>query len=183
MTARWGDRIPGGGGTIPVSYAQVHPASRHSLDRLHKRGGAGLEKSRNNPSGGLPNLSVPNHPSGSQNHRKRSLAHGQASLEKHAAALLSQAKYMPPLTSSTWPVMYPASSLARKTMAEATARGQPMRPNGMRVFKPSFTASESTSVMGVSMKPGATAFTVMFREAISIAMALVNPIRPALAAT
>jgi len=33
--------------------------------------------------------------------------------------------------------------------------------------------------MGVSMKPGATALTVMLREAISMAMALVRPIRPA----
>ena len=58
-----------------------------------------------------------------------------------------------------------------------------MRPSGMRVFSSSLILSESTSVIGVSMKPGAMAFTVMLREAISIAMALVSPIRPALAAT
>jgi len=75
------------------------------------------------------------------------------------------------------------SSLARKTMAEATSRGEPIRPSGMRVFKASFTSSDNTSVIGVAIKPGATAFTVMPREAISMAIALVRPIRPAFAAT
>ena len=39
------------------------------------------------------------------------------------------------------------------------------------------------SVIGVSIKPGAMAFTVMLREATSTAMARVRPIRPAFEAT
>ena len=39
------------------------------------------------------------------------------------------------------------------------------------------------SVIGVSMNPGATAFTVMLREAISMATAFVRPMSPAFAAT
>ena len=44
----------------------------------------------------------------------------------------------------------------------------------------SFSSSESTAVMSVSMKPGATAFTVMLRLAISCASDLVRPIRSGL---
>src|SRR6202007_2715188 len=93
------------------------------------------------------------------------------------------AKCIPPFTLRTWPVMYPASSLARNTIATATSRAEPMRPSGMRVFNSSFTLSGSTSVIGVSMKPGATALTVILREAISMAMAFVRPMMPAFAAT
>ena len=46
-----------------------------------------------------------------------------------------------------------------------------------------FTSSESTAVMSVSMNPGATAFTVMLRLAISCASDFVNPISPAFDAT
>src|SRR5580692_11534780 len=56
-----------------------------------------------------------------------------------------------------------------------------MRPRGMRFFSSFFTLSDRGSVMGVAMKPGATAFTVILREAISMAMALVRPTKPALA--
>src|SRR6202042_3107855 len=37
----------------------------------------------------------------------------------------------PPSTMRVWPVMYEASSLARKVIAEATSRGSPGRPAGV----------------------------------------------------
>ena len=46
----------------------------------------------------------------------------------------------------------------------------------------STTASGTSLVMSVSMKPGATALTVTPRRATSAATVLVRPIRPALAA-
>ena len=42
--------------------------------------------------------------------------------------------------------------------------------------------SGMAAVMSVSMKPGATALTVMLRLASSLAAALVRPMRPALLA-
>src|SRR6266853_2536540 len=89
----------------------------------------------------------------------------------------------PPLISRTAPVMYPASSLARNTIAAATSAFVPMRPRGTRVSNPSFTSCGNGSVMGETMNPGATAFTVIFRDAISTAKARVKPISPAFAAT
>ncbi len=46
----------------------------------------------------------------------------------------------------------------------------------------SFALSVMAAVISVSMKPGATALTVMAREATSRAIDLVNPITPALLA-
>src|SRR5881628_1251569 len=80
-------------------------------------------------------------------------------------------------------IVFLASDEAKNTIAAATSRAEPMRPSGKRVFSSSFTLSPRTSVMGVLMKPGATAFTVMLREEISMAMAFVRPIRPPFAAT
>ena len=47
----------------------------------------------------------------------------------------------------------------------------------------SFTSAAEPAVMSVSMKPGATAFTVMLRLPISCASDFVSPIRPAFDAT
>ena len=47
---------------------------------------------------------------------------------------------------------------------------------------PSLIFSGMPSVIAVSIKPGATALTRIFRAAISLAQALVRPITPALAA-
>ena len=57
----------------------------------------------------------------------------------------------------------------------------PRRPAGMRPEAPPLGLAQA-SVIAVSMKPGATQFTVMPRLAISAASALLMPISPALAA-
>ena len=61
------------------------------------------------------------------------------------------------------------------------ARSEPSRPE-RRAGCASFCASVSASVIGLSMKPGATQLTVMPREATSAASDFVMPIMPALAA-
>ena len=55
----------------------------------------------------------------------------------------------------------------------------PARPRGIISLTLDFISGESASVMAVSMYPGATAFTVMLREATSRAIAMVKPINPA----
>ena len=62
--------------------------------------------------------------------------------------------------------------------AAATSSGVPVRFAGIA----SMTASGTSSVMSVAMKPGATALTVTPRRATSVATVLVMPIRPAFAA-
>src|SRR5690606_38080329 len=87
--------------------------------------------------------------------------------------------YMPPLTASTCPVIYDASSEARKQTAAAMSSGVPSRPSGMRSAQAACAPSARPRVMSVSIMPGATAFTVMPREATSRASAFVNPMSPA----
>ena len=53
---------------------------------------------------------------------------------------------------------------------------------GMSLISFSRCSSGSARVMSVSMKPGATVFTVIFRDATSRAIALLNPATPAFAA-
>ena len=59
----------------------------------------------------------------------------------------------------------------------------PHAREGMRASISSLTFSGSGSVIGVAIKPGAMALTVMLREATSLAMARVKPIKAAFAAT
>src|SRR5687767_6867984 len=87
--------------------------------------------------------------------------------------------YMPPFTASTCPVIYAASSEARKQTAAATSRGAPRRPRGMADAQSACALSVIALVMSVSMRPGVTTFTVMLRDATSRAIALLNPINPA----
>ena len=77
------------------------------------------------------------------------------------------------------PVANPARGDARKATAAATSSGVPSRPSGMRVKSFSFCSGVITSVMAVSMKPGATAFTRTPRGASSLADVFVSPITPA----
>src|SRR5205807_10356896 len=86
---------------------------------------------------------------------------------------------IPPFTLSTCPVMYAASSDARKRTACATSISVPARPSGIISFTLFFRSAERPSVMAVSIYPGATAFTVILRDATSRAMAMVKPISPA----
>ena len=57
-----------------------------------------------------------------------------------------------------------------------------MRPLGIAAIAAARTASLSVVVISVSMKPGATALTVMSRLATSRASDLVSPMSPAFAA-
>ncbi len=59
--------------------------------------------------------------------------------------------YIPPLTFSTCPVIYPASSLARKRTAAAISSGRPSRRSGTWASSFSFSSSVSTAVISVSM--------------------------------
>ena len=85
---------------------------------------------------------------------------------------------MPPSTENTCPVIYPPSSEARKSTMAAISLTEPNRPRGMtpRIF--CFTSSESSPVMSVVMKPGATALTVTARPANSRARLLVMAMTP-----
>src|SRR5690606_9407035 len=87
--------------------------------------------------------------------------------------------YMPPLTARTCPVIYAASSDARKHTAAATSSGDPIRPTGICADQSVWAPSVSDFVISVSISPGATTFTVTLREATSRARALLKPIRPA----
>ena len=58
---------------------------------------------------------------------------------------------IPPSTWSTWPVMYPASSEAKKATAAATSSGAPGRPAGMADSMASRAASGRAAVMSVAM--------------------------------
>ncbi len=79
----------------------------------------------------------------------------------------------------TSPVIYPALSEARKPISSATSSGLPKRWLGMVFLS---VATSRPSVMSVSMKPGATAFTVTFFLATSCASAFVAAMMPPLAA-
>src|SRR5262249_36850548 len=87
--------------------------------------------------------------------------------------------YIPPLTASTCPVIYDASSDARKQTADATSAGGPRRPHGILDAPPSPARSVHPRVISVSIIPGATTLAVMPRDATSSASAFVNPISPA----
>ena len=78
--------------------------------------------------------------------------------------------------------MYEASSETRNATAFEISSALPNRARGMASSNLVRWSSPSAEVMSVSINPGATAFTVIPREAISSARDYVNPIRPALLA-
>ena len=80
---------------------------------------------------------------------------------------------------TTSPVMYLALSDSRKHTRSATSSGLPKRLHGTCCFSVSTSRS---FVMSLSMKPGATAFTLMSRAATSCASAFVAPMMPAFVA-
>ena len=86
---------------------------------------------------------------------------------------------MPPLIEITCPVMYAAPSEHRNATTAATSSGLPSRRIGiMRI-----TSSTGTfAIISVSIRPGATLFTVIWRFASSCASARVAPMSPALEA-
>jgi hypothetical protein len=77
--------------------------------------------------------------------------------------------------------MNAASSETRNATASAISSGVPNRPSGVRSVSCAFSGSGRSCVSYVSTKPGATALTVMLRDASSRAAAFVSPMRPAFA--
>src|SRR5262245_8634555 len=96
-----------------------------------------------------------------------------------ATAIQSSYVYIPPFTANTCPVIYDASSDARKATAAATSSTVPSRPSGICAAQSACACSVTARVMSVSIMPGATALTVMLRDATSCARALTKPMRPA----
>src|SRR5436309_2113531 len=96
-----------------------------------------------------------------------------------ATAIQPSYVYIPPLTARTCPVIYDASSDARKHTAAATSSTVPSRPSGIWAAQSTCVFPLIARVMSVSTSPGATTFTVMARDATSRASALAKPIRPA----
>src|SRR4051794_6363730 len=73
-------------------------------------------------------------------------------------------RYDAPLTSSTAPLAIAAAGEARNTTAAATSSGVATRPRGLSARRASPRAPVSSSAaMSVSVKPGATAVTVIPR--------------------
>src|SRR5438105_5328380 len=87
--------------------------------------------------------------------------------------------YMPPLTARTCPVIYDASSEARKHTAAAISSGVPSRFRGILAVQSPRTLSVIARVMSVSISPGATEFTVIVRDATSCATDFTKPMSPA----
>src|ERR1700738_920581 len=115
----------------------------------------------------------------------RGQASAERSSERTKARILNEFCYdmhMPPFTCSVVPVIYPACGEARNATACATSSGLPSRPSGICAFSAVCCSSGRLFVMSVSMKPGATQFTVMPRLPISRASARVIPATPAFAA-
>ena len=79
----------------------------------------------------------------------------------------------------TSPVMYAEASDMRKPTSSATSSGLPKRFMGTCCFN---SSTGKSFVMSDSMKPGATAFTVMFLAATSYDNAFVAPISAAFVA-
>ena len=73
--------------------------------------------------------------------------------------------YIPPLTARTCPVIYAASSDARKHTAAATSSTVPKRASGIWADQSACALSAIARVMSVSINPGATTLTVIVREA------------------
>src|SRR6266568_5035638 len=86
-----------------------------------------------------------------------------------------------------WPLTKPASSEERKQMTLATSRGCPTRRTGIILTASAILSSGSNPmrravvrVISVSIKPGATALTVMPNCPSSTASVRVKPCKPAI---
>ena len=99
-----------------------------------------------------------------------------------AMTLLSTTRHIdsPPSTGSTTPVMYPASSEARKPTAAHISDGEPNLPIGAIASICRRRSSGMLSTMRVAAF-GLIALTVIPKRANSLATVLVNPMIPALA--
>src|SRR3974377_1145959 len=88
----------------------------------------------------------------------------------------------PPSTGTTAPVTYPADGEHRKAMTDAHSCAVPKRPARTTAWICSLQASGMSSVMAVTIGPGATTLQVMPRRASSRATLRVSPTRAAFAA-
>ena len=140
----WGFTMWMAGGGI-----KKRPGHRaHRRDRPARRGapGARARSARDHsvvPRAGSREGDLPaQRPLGAPDHRERRSREGSARVGYI---------YIPPLTASTWPVMYDASSLARNFTAAAMSSGLPMRARGTdaRIF--ALTSSGRTLVISVAM--------------------------------
>ena len=87
-----------------------------------------------------------------------------------------------PHTRSVVPLMPPAAGEQRNAIASATSTGRPPCCSELVRRKIWRETGGIEAVMSVSMKPGATAFTVPPNSATTGASASVMPMRPDLAA-
>ena len=87
----------------------------------------------------------------------------------------------PPSTEIVWPVIYEASSLERKITKSEISWTEPNLFKGMSSISLVLALSSRYAVMSVSIKPGATEFTVIPLEPTSLASDFVKPLKPALA--
>ncbi len=84
-----------------------------------------------------------------------------------------------PSTPRICPVINEDFSSARKSIALATSSGVPILPTGVSSLRTSSVSLSNPLFIGVSITPGATAFTVMPDGATSLARAFVSPITAA----
>ncbi|GMA86803.1 hypothetical protein GCM10025868_20530 [Angustibacter aerolatus] len=87
-----------------------------------------------------------------------------------------------PHTLTTWPVTPALPGSANQATVSATSTGWPPCARLFRRRATSRVANGMRAVISVSMKPGATAFTVMPRSATCPARARTMPMTPALLA-
>lgn len=82
-------------------------------------------------------------------------------------AILGNMDPKPPSTPTTWPVNQLFFESSNQRIADATSLGLPIRPNGCILLDASNEALllVNFEVSDVSIKPGATQFTRMFRDA------------------
>ena len=82
---------------------------------------------------------------------------------------------MPPSTTSVVPVMKREAGEARKPTTSATSAGSPQRPSGVwERIQPSRSSTCAAAVIGVRIRPGATALTRMPRGPSSTASVSVS---------
>src|SRR5262249_54041642 len=154
--------IPDRGGRPWLPQQFAHRALRGYLLRL-ARGPAQTRRFRQEFVARQPGASKPL-PAHGGRHRARIAPAGLASAP-YAVPLASHPIASPPSTWITWPVMYAAASEARNATRGATSLTRAILRSGICSMRPAFCVSDRAAVISVSTRPGARAFTVMFRDA------------------
>src|SRR5258708_770360 len=85
--------------------------------------------------------------------------------ERSYALILLTPRRPPPVASRTWPLIQRASSDARKAMMSPTSSGRPTRPwLPWEAAQALAAGSANQEFISVSVNPGATALTLMWRS-------------------